>query len=594
MLRKACLGLLSGLALLGLVAASAGRRAPELTPICQIQGPGFSTPYLGQIVTTQGVVHADLDQTAQRGFFLQAEACDGDPLTSDGIFVYLGQRLDLVQSGDLVEVSGLAQEYYGLTEIAAAPADVLVLSHANPLPIPAALSPPFDNQQARIYLESRESMRVGLAQAVVVGPTGDDDETWLVSAELGIGRVFHDDPLGTGEVLCVDDQGLFEIAPEAAVGDQVLGLVGALDYSFGEYRLALTENPALLPGESAAAPPDENTFTIATFNLHDLFDTLDDPLTQDSVLTQAEYQRRLHKRALAIHADLAEPTLLAVQEVENLATLQALADQPEIAAEYEPVLLDGPDARGLDVALLYRPDQASLLSYRQAQGCTALVDGLGPDGNNDVYHPQNALTCDSDGDGSLDGNRLFSRPPLLVQLQLLLPPSAAADRPAEEALEVWLILNHWKSKVHDTATVQYTLPRRLAEAQFVAGLVAEIQASAPGASILVLGDLNDNPDSAPLGVIRSVGLRDLSQRVLRVERYSYIYQGISLQFDTIFARLDRRLRLVGAGFSHINADYPVVYAGDEQLSRRSSDHDPFWVGLSWHDQLVYLPLVAAR
>jgi len=30
--------------------------AQELTPICALQGSGFSTPYAGQSVTTQGVV----------------------------------------------------------------------------------------------------------------------------------------------------------------------------------------------------------------------------------------------------------------------------------------------------------------------------------------------------------------------------------------------------------------------------------------------------------------------------------------------------------------------------------------------------------
>lgn len=612
---NACFRLLSALALLGAVAGAhivrAGRGVAlaqipqELIPICQLQGAGFSTPYQGQTVTTQGLVYADLDETAQRGFYLQADPCDGDPLTSDGIFVYLGQRLDVVQGGDLVEVTGIAGEYYGMTEVVAAPEDVLVLSSLNPLPLPVELDPPFANDQARLYFERHEAMRVGLAQAAVVGPTSADDETWVVSANLGLERVFHDDPLGTGELVCVDDQGLYEITPEAAVGDQALGLVGALDYSFGLYRLSLTESPTLLPGSLPAGPTpvmrpgmplavDESAFTVATFNLENLFDTLDDPDTQDTVLSQAEYQRRLQKRALAIHADLAEPTLIAVQEVENLAVLQALADRPEIAAGYLPVWLDSPDIRGLDVALLYRSDQASLLSYHQEQGCTTLVDGLGPDGNYDLQNPQNALTCDSDGDGTLDGNRLFSRPPLLVELELSLPTPADAGGATQQTLTLWLVVSHWKSKVHDTPTQQYTLPRRTQQAQFVAGLVGELQEVVLGANILVLGDLNDNPDSEPLEIIRSSGLRDLTQSVARASRYSYIYQGISLQFDYIFAELDRGVVPVSAGFVHLNADYPAVYARDEQLSRRSSDHDPFLVGFIWHDHFLYLPIALAR
>jgi len=51
---------------------------------------------------------------------------------------------------------------------------------------------------------------------------------------------------------------------------------------------------------------------------------------------------------------------------------------------------------------------------------------------------------------------------------------------------------------------------------------------------------------------------------------------------------------VGAGFAHINADYPAVYAREAETSRRSSDHDPFLIGFHWFDRRVYLPVVAAR
>ncbi|UCH58426.1 MAG: hypothetical protein JSV61_09405, partial [Anaerolineales bacterium] len=463
------------------------------------------------------------------------------------------------------------------------------------------LVPPFDNAQVSAYFERHEAMRVGLAQAVVVGPTSEDDETWVVPSGLGINRVFHDDPLGTGEIICVDDQGLYEIAPEATVGDQVLGLVGALDFSFGLYRLALTESPILVPGSPQLKVPGwqgsststlaGSRFTFATFNLENLFDTIDDPDKQDTVLSQAEYQRRLQKRALAIHLDLAEPTLIAVQEAENLQVLEALAGQPEIVAGYVPVWLDGPDVRGLDVALLYRSDQVSLLSYHQEQGCTTLIDGLGPDGNFDLQNPQNAITCDSDGDGSLDGNRLFSRPPLVARLSLSLPVVLAGGDEKAKNLELWVIVSHWKSKVHDSTDQQYTLPRRLAQSQFVAGLLAEIQTMDPGANILLAGDLNDNPDSTPLEVIHSTGLHDLTNRVERATRYSYIYQGVSLQYDYIFAYLDYHLVPVSAGFAHINADYPAVFANDAAVARRSSDHDPYLVGFFWYDWFNYLPII---
>ena len=65
-----------------------------LTPICNIQGDGFQSPYDGRSIITQGVVYADFDDTTARGFYIQDENCDGDVGTSDGVFVYLAERLD--------------------------------------------------------------------------------------------------------------------------------------------------------------------------------------------------------------------------------------------------------------------------------------------------------------------------------------------------------------------------------------------------------------------------------------------------------------------------------------------------------------------
>ena len=106
------------------------------------------------------------------------------------------------------------------------------------------------------------------------------------------------------------------------------------------------------------------------------------------------------RRARAIH-QLGEPAVLALQEAENSNVLAALLDRPEIRADYGFLLLDGPDERGLDVAIAYQPALVQVYSYQAQQGCTALVDGLGPDGNRDVLNPQNNLTCDLDGDDSL-------------------------------------------------------------------------------------------------------------------------------------------------------------------------------------------------
>ena len=603
-----------GLALAGLAAASLGAffsppTAPlELTPICAIQSRAFDSPYAGKTVRTQGVVYADLDMTSRKGFFLQAEYCDADPLTSDGIFVYLGAKADAANPGDRVEVLGEAQEYYGMTRINAAPGDIRRLSSGNPLPAAHDLNPPFDNALSRRYFETLEGMYVKLDEALAVGPTGDSGQTWLVGADLGVRRVFPDDPAGSGEIVCADDGGLFEIDPQARVGDGVRGLSGALEYAMGVYCLELVTPPVLVPqlaapaaGPADASPAIQGTeafsFTAATFNLGGLFDTLDDPATQDTVLSSGEYQRRLQKRALAIHKVLGEPALLAVQEAENRTVLQHLAARSEIQAEYGIVWIDGPDEQGMEVALLYRTGQVRVLDFQSRQGCTALVDGLGPDGNHDVSNPANGRTCDSDGNGSLDGNRLFSRPPLLVHVQVCAAGCEGGGgggeqaAPREQAVEAWLVINHWKSKVEDSATVQYTLPRREEEARFVAALSREVLAGGPGRSLVVLGDLNDHPGSPPLLALSPAALANPWAQVDRPERYTFNYRGVSQVLDHVLVNLAPPLALLSITPLHINADYPVVFAEAAGAVYRSSDHDPLLVELKMLANLAYLPLI---
>jgi predicted extracellular nuclease len=563
---------------------------PRSIPICSIQGSGFSSLFQGRTVRTQGVVTMDLDQASQRGFFLQAAGCDNLPSTSDGIFVFLGQRIDSVTPGDRVEVTGLVNEYYGQTELQVAPANVILLSHGNPLPSMIELNPPFSNEAARAYFESLEGMVVGLNQGLVVGPTDAEDQTWLVNANLGIERVFYGDPRGTGEVICSGDDGLFKVNPPAKTGDVLHNLTGVLDFRYGLYCVEPAVAPLVaqastkpdLPALSSSNPP---AFSLATYNLEGMFDTLDDPLTEDPVISLTEYQRRLHKHALAIGQEIGHPAILAVQEAENLTVLQDLVARPEMQASYAILWQEGIDPRGLDVALLYRPDQVNILSYQPRQSCTGLQDGLEPDGNDDMLNPQNALTCDRNGDGLPDGNRLFSRPPLLVHL-LARPTGAPASY-----VDLWLIVCHLKSKIQDTSTIPYTLPRRLEQARFVAGLAEEILSADPLANLAVLGDLNDYPDSQPLAEFFGRDFRNMMNWAEKEQRYTYIYQGISQTLDYLLLYPQPTLLPFSIRPVHINADYPATYLGDIETPLHSSDHDPLVIDLTPVEPTVFLPLV---
>ncbi len=558
-----------------------------LVPICIIQGNFSSSLLNGQHVRTRGVVFADLDKTPKRGFFIQEENCDDDPSTSDGLFVYIGVPSDVVSEGDYVEVSGWVKEYNGLTEISADVADVSILSQAKSLPAPGELNPPFEESAAVSYLERLEGMYVRMEQAVVVGPTNQWGETWVVHANLGIERVFQDDARGNGAIICVDDGGTNVIAPVARVGEVVSNLVAVLDFSLNTFRLQLLSEPTL---ESNLSPfqayvPDDG-ISIATFNVADLFDTVNDPGVDDFVPSEEAYERKLRKLALAISTGLGHPTILALQEVENSEVLEDLLAQPEIGLDYGIVWMDGPDERGIDSALLYRLDWIEVLEVEQLQGCTSLIDGLGPDGNGDVLNPSNAMTCDSDGDGILDGNRLFSRPPLNVLLRVQNDPL--------HPWEIRMIVNHWKSKVEDTPEVHYTQPRRIEESQFVAHLIQDILATQPEANLIVLGDLNDFPDSQAVRTLEGSTLYNLVHRLAIQDRYTYVHRGISQVLDHILVSPNLNNQIVSIHSIHMNADYPNVYAEQADSLHRSSDHDPLVMQLSMATGFAYLPLIISH
>ncbi len=79
--------------------------AAPYTHTFTIQGSGLSTPIPGP-VTTKGVVVGDFEGSGGlQGFYLQDLAGDGDPTTSDGIFVFTGSA-NTVNAGQVVRVTG--------------------------------------------------------------------------------------------------------------------------------------------------------------------------------------------------------------------------------------------------------------------------------------------------------------------------------------------------------------------------------------------------------------------------------------------------------------------------------------------------------
>ncbi|MEO8247184.1 MAG: endonuclease [Chloroflexota bacterium] len=290
--------------------------------------------YNGQTVTLRGVVTQRLRlPTASGGqnyaFFLQSTTAgaDGDPLTSDGLYVYMGRFTTLLREGsgsyfpvvgDQLVLRGPMTEFFNLTEFnnprvvaverTGVPTSELTVTEA---------TPPDDLADANRYWERHEGMLFHLdAGAQVTAPrdvfsSTYDAEAWVIRGDHPLAqrsdpyarRVFRDPhPLddigpagsfdnGNGMRILLTSHGLkwltssntTLIAPARTFDTVTNALTGGLTYTFGKYGIEVQQQPALSQGVDPAlnAPPSAAVagaeYATSDYNVENLYDFRDDP-----------------------------------------------------------------------------------------------------------------------------------------------------------------------------------------------------------------------------------------------------------------------------------------------------------------------------
>lgn len=503
----------------------------ESVPIWAIQGPGERSPYVLSSLTTKGVVTGvfpDLE-----GFWIQELISDEDPDTSPGLFVRTGPDLPEVSPGDLVTVTGRVREYFQQTELEVNSPVKVEVTGKTKLPDPILLDPPADNLESALYYESIEGCLVEIdGWAVVVGPSTRYGEFVVVLEEDEISRSWQDSD--HGNLIHIDDgssvtHDYADTLPYAlSVGDSVRYLEGPLAFTFGNYKVELVTDVVVRSGKLTAeplSPLEEGYLRIMSWNVENLFDFVVPHPSSPPLPKVSEYKRDITKVALTIEA-AGFPTVVGLQEVENLEILEDIAADPILAGyDYQAVLIEGTDSRGIDVGYLVRGDRA------------AVVD--------QVQYPA-------------PGN-ITSRPPLMIQIK------------ADNSDGVYYILNNHFTSM--SGGEEATEPRRNAQAAWNVEIAAELLGENPEAYLAVIGDLNSYYGSLPIQTLEEGGLSNLFDTVNPNERYTYIYEGNSQVLDHILVNDSLLDLLISLEVLHSNADYSLPFSSDTSLYH-ISDHDP--------------------
>jgi predicted extracellular nuclease len=581
--------------------------------ISTIQGAGPRSPREGQIVTTTGIVTG----RKTNGFYVQSpdNATDGDARTSEGMFVFTGTAPAAnITPGTMVTVTGRVLEFVPaadpssppLTELGESPTVVVGGAGAS-LPAPIEIrAGDVTASGGHDQLERLENMRVRVASLTVVAPTlGSVSEANATATSNGVfygvisgaARPFREpgidarQPLPPGTPCCVprfdgnperlrvDSDGQPGAPPlDVASGSIIQNLVGPLDYGFQSYTVlpdpgsALTISLAGIPG--AVRPAAAEELSVAWINLQRFFDNTDDRQVGDAVLTTAAFQLRLTKTSSYVRSILQLPDVIAVGEVENLATLQTLAaavnrDVVGLAGanpDYVAYLEEGNDPGGIDVGVLVKRSRVEVLEFRQE----------GPD---EMFRATPASAPEL----------LNDRPPLLIGVRVTNAGNAQ--------LRVSILVNHLRSliDIEDTGpTGARVRAKRAAQAEFAASLIGRRLADNPNEHILVVGDMNafefNDGYVDVTGTLRGTpaprdqvvvetrdaidpDLADLMTLLPRDQRYSYVFDGTAQAIDHMLATEGLRARVSLFSYIRGNADAPEVWRSDPRRPERISDHD---------------------
>jgi len=594
-----------------------------ITPIYTIQGSGLSSPVVGT-VSTEGVVVGDFQVGGKAGYYIQEALGDGNPATSDGIFVY-NTSVD-VTVGDKVRVMGTISEPFTLTRLTPT-SPVLICSSGNTIPATEVFLP----VTAVTDFEKYESMLVTFPQALIISEYFNFDrfgEVVLTSTRHMTPTAFVEPGApaqAAAAAFLIDkitiDDGRTNSNPDPAFhpdgsiftmdnlfrgGDTVQNVTGIMDYDFSLYRIQPTTSATHTPANPRPTAPDitEGDLKVASFNVLNYFVTLDTDVESSDgddptdpcgptggkdcrgADNAEEFDRQKAKIVAALAAINAD--IFGLMEIENDSSVSgnnAVADLVSGlnavvgAGTYDYIVTGAIGSDAIKQAILYK------------------LNSVSPVGDEKILDSTVAPSF----------NDSLNRPVL-----------AQVFKDNKTGVQFVVAVNHLKS--NGSACVgdpdlgdgqgNCNLTRKSAAMAMVDWLANPTYFSGIQKS-LIIGDLNSYDKEDPIDMIKlgaddTAGTADDYLDMVFEKQgdlaYGYVFDGQTGYLDHALANQPMAEDIVDINFWHINADEPdlidydtsfkapaqdALYAPD---AYRSSDHDPVIVTLKLQTRL-YLPII---
>ncbi|MBC7501495.1 MAG: ExeM/NucH family extracellular endonuclease, partial [Herminiimonas sp.] len=588
--------------------------AGPVRTIPQIQGSGPASPFVGTSQTTEGVV----THRVSNGFYLQDPVGDGDPATSDGIFVFTSSVL-AVAVGDRVRLTATVAEFVAgdagrtVTQLTGV-SGLVVLSSGNvvtPVAITLPLADPRD-------FERFEGMLVKFTSPLTVSQNyfqGRYGQLTLSSGRLEkptnryparSAQAIAAAAANAANVIVLDDNTASQnpnpipyigVGNTLRVGDTVSGLTGVIDFGLvtassagpAGYKLQPSVVPVFSRDNARTAAPTIPTgnVKISSFNVLNFFTTFTDGTTATGQTGQGcslgasvarsncrgadnlnEFLRQRAKIVAALSAIDADVFgLMEIQNNDDIAVTQLVtalnasvgAGTYAVVPKPSGIGATGDDA--IRVAMIYKPARVGLVGIARS-----------------------------------DTDPVNNRPPMAQTFA-----AASGERFS-------LIVNHLKSKGSCPATGDGDVDQgdgqgcwnatRVRQAQRLTNyFIPQMQAAAGDADVLVIGDFNAYGAEDPINALTATGLVNQIERFVRRSGvpYSYVFDGESGYLDHALATASLSAQVIGTTEWHINADEPVVIDYNTEFKPqdlytaspyRASDHDPVVISLNLQSTLV--------